>query len=186
MARRACSLDPLSLIIRGAMGDVLFYARRYDEAIQIYKETLAVDPDFLPSHTDLGRAYELAGRFDDAVACFLKASQLTSKGPPEPSSGLAHVYAQMGRRQQALEIIEQLLALSQTRYVSPYGIASIHACLGDNETALLWLDKAYHDHDQTLVWINVHPRLDGLRHEARFEALLRKMRFPGTTEGESS
>ena len=27
------------------MGDVLFYARRYDDAIAIYEETIAVDPD---------------------------------------------------------------------------------------------------------------------------------------------
>jgi len=149
MAQRACSLDPLSLIIRSAMGDVLFYARRYDEAIAVYQE----------------------------LACFRKASQLISKGPPEPSSGLAHVYAQMGRRQEALDIVAQLLDLSHSRYVSPYGIASIHACLGDNDTALQWLEKAYHDHDQTLVWLNVHPRLDGLRGEPRFQAILRRMNF---------
>jgi len=177
MAQRACSLDPLSLIIRSAMGDVLFYARRYDEAIAVYQETLQVDPDFLAGHTDLGRAYELTGRYEEALACFRKASQLISKGPPEPSSGLAHVYAQMGRRQEALDIVAQLLDLSHSRYVSPYGIASIHACLGDNDTALQWLEKAYHDHDQTLVWLNVHPRLDGLRGEPRFQAILRRMNF---------
>jgi serine/threonine-protein kinase len=61
--------------------------------------------------------------------------------------------------------------------VSPYGIASIHACLGENDTALDWLERAHAEHDQTLVWVKVHPRLDGLRGEPRYRALLGKMRL---------
>jgi len=41
--------------------------------------------------------------------------------------------------------------------------------------ALDWLEKAYDEHDQTLVWIKVHPRLDSVRGDARYENLLRKM-----------
>ena len=176
VGRRALDLDPLSLIIRGALGDVYFYARRYDEAIALYLETLEVDSDFLPSHTDLGRAYELAGRYEDAIREFKTAQSLVAKGgPPEPSSGLAHVYASMGRREEALEILESILETGKKRYVSPYGIASIHACLGDQEAALGWLEKALENHDQTLVWIKVHPRLDGLRSEPRFHRILDEM-----------
>jgi serine/threonine-protein kinase len=177
VSRRALELDPLSLIIHTAVGDVLFYARRYDEAIALYRATLEVDPDFLPGHTDLARALELAGRYDEAIEEFQRAAALVPKGPPEPSSGLAHVYARMGRHDEARAIVAQLLELSRTRYVSPYGIASIHACLGDTAAALDWLERAYDEHDQTLVWVKVHPRLDGLRQEPRFLRLLERMRL---------
>ena len=43
--------------------------------------------------------------------------------------------------------------------------------------ALDWLERAYAEHDQTLVWVKVHPRLDRLRGEARFQQLLVKMRL---------
>lgn len=172
---RAVELDPLSLLIRGALGDSYFYARRYDEAIALYRETLDMDPTFLAGHTDLARALELSGRWDEAIAEFRAAEALAPKGPPEPSSGLAHVYAAMGRREEALAIVGDLLELSKRRYVSPYGIGSIHACLGDAETALDWLEKAFAQHDQTLVWLKVHPRLDGLREHPRYRELLRKM-----------
>jgi hypothetical protein len=81
----------------------------------------------------------------------------------------------MGRREEALEIVRQLTELAKKRYVSPYGLGSIHAVLGDNATALDWLERAYAEHDQTLVWLKVHPRLDGLRDEPRYRELLRRM-----------
>ena len=172
---KGLALDPLSPMIRGAVGDLYFYARRYDTAIEYYRFTIDQDPEFLAGHTDLARAYELVGRYDDAIREFETAAALAPKGPPEPSSGLAHVYAQMGEREKALEILGQLLELRERKYVSPYGIASIHACLGDVETSLDWLEKAYREHDQTLVWLKVHPRLDPVRGEPRYAALLAKM-----------
>ncbi|MCB1008596.1 MAG: tetratricopeptide repeat protein, partial [Acidobacteria bacterium] len=177
IAWRALENDPLSLIIKGAVGDVLFYARRYEEAIALYRETLAVDANFLAGHTDLARSLEHVGRHDDAVAEFKIAQALVTKGPPEPSSGLAHVYARMGRREEALAIVDELVALKSERYVSSYGLASIFSCLGEVETALDWLDRAYEEHDQTLVWAKVHPRLDPLRDEPRFGRLLERMRL---------
>lgn len=176
-ARLALELDPLSLIIHTAVGDVLFYARRYDEAMAYYRKTIEMDPQFLPGHTDLARALELAGRYDEAIAEFEMAVALAPKGPPEPSSGLAHVYAQMGERERALEILTQLEAMRAHRYVSPYGLASIRACLGDIEAAFEWLETAYAEHDQTLVWVKVHPRLDPLRDDPRFHDLLVRMKL---------
>jgi serine/threonine-protein kinase len=172
---RSLELDPLSLMIKGALGDVYFYARRYDEAIALYRETIEADPEFLAGHTDLARALELAGRYDEAIAEFETAAALAPKGPPEPSSGLAHVYAQMGEREKAAEILEQLIAMRSRRYVSPYGIASIYSCLREVDTAFEWLETAYAEHDQTLVWVKVHPRLDPLRDDPRYNALLGRM-----------
>lgn len=177
VAWRALENDPLSLIIKGAVGDVLFYARRYEEAIALYRETLAVDANFLAGHTDLARALEHVGCHEEAIAEFQAAAALVTKGPPEPSSGLAHVYARMGRREEALAIVDRLLDLSRERYVSSYGFASIFSCLGEVATALDWLERAFDEHDQTLVWIKVHPRLDPLRGEPRFRSLLERMRL---------
>jgi hypothetical protein len=59
--------------------------------------------------------------------------------------------------------------------VSPWGLASIYARLGEREPSLEWLERAFEEHDSTLVWLKVHPRFDALRAEARFIALVRKM-----------
>jgi hypothetical protein len=72
-------------------------------------------------------------------------------------------------------MIARLIERSATAYVSPYGIASAFAVAGDNSRALDWLERAYAQRDGTLVWIKVHPRMDGLRAEPRFRELLAKM-----------
>jgi hypothetical protein len=61
--------------------------------------------------------------------------------------------------------------------VSPDGLASYYSVVGDHPRALDWLERAYQQRDGTLVWIKVHPRLDGLRGEPRFRELLAKMKL---------
>ncbi|HEV3456595.1 MAG TPA: hypothetical protein VHG32_08545 [Thermoanaerobaculia bacterium] len=73
--------------------------------------------------------------------------------------------------------LEALFALAQRQFVSPYGIASYYAVTGDNDRALDWLGRAYAERDGTLVWLKVHPRLDGLWGESRFRDLLARMRL---------
>jgi 5-methylcytosine-specific restriction enzyme A len=43
---------------------------------------------------------------------------------------------------------------------------------------LTWLEQAYEEHDQWMVFANSYPGLDRLRSEPRFQALLRRMNFP--------
>lgn len=176
-AERSLGLDPLSLILHTSVGDAYFYARRYEEAISFYRKCIEFDPAFIPGHTDLARALEITGRYGEALEEFDVAHKLGTGSLSDPSAGLACVYASMGRRSDALRIVDQLQRMSQTKYVSPYSIASVHACLGDIETALDWLETALTSHDQTLVWVKVHPRLDPLRGSGRYEALLRQMKL---------
>jgi hypothetical protein len=78
---------------------------------------------------------------------------------------------------EARATLEALKALAQKEFVSPYGIASYYAIIGDHERALDWPEKAYSERDGTLVWLKVHPRLDGLRGEPRFRDLLARLRL---------
>ena len=43
---RAQQLDPLSLIINRTVGNVCFWAREYDQALEQFKKTLEIDPNF--------------------------------------------------------------------------------------------------------------------------------------------
>ncbi|HET7452685.1 MAG TPA: protein kinase, partial [Thermoanaerobaculia bacterium] len=156
-ATRALELDPLSLIIHTAVGDVYFYARRYAEAIAYYRKGLQMDPEFHAGHSDLARALEFAGEADEAIREYEAAIRLTGNAAGDPSIGLANAYAVAGRRADAIGVLETLQKLPPERYVSPWGLASIYARLGENDTALDWLERAYDEHDSTLVWLKVHP-----------------------------
>ena len=175
-AQRAHELDPLNLLIYTVVGDTLFYARRFERSVASYRKCLEIDPTFGAAHTDLARSLEQLGRADEAVEEFVKGTT-GPDGQPRPSSGLAVLYARAGRQDEACATLEAVTALAQKEFVSPYGIASFYAVTGDNERALDWLEKAYSERDGTLVWLKVHPRLDGLRGEPRFRDLLARLRL---------
>jgi eukaryotic-like serine/threonine-protein kinase len=175
-AQRAHELDPLNLLTYTVVGDTLFYARRFDRSVESYRKCLELDPTFGAAHTDLARSLEQVGRADEAVEEFVRGTA-GADGRPRPSSGLAILYARAGRQDDARATLEAVQALAQKQFVSPYGIASYYAVIGDNERALDWLEKAYSERDGTLVWLKVHPRLDGLRGEPRFRDLLARLRL---------
>ena len=175
-AERAHELDPLNLLTYTVVGDTLFYARRFERSLAPYRKCLELDPTFGAAHTDLARSLEHVGRADEAVEEFVRGTA-GPDGLPRPSSGLAILYARAGRLDDARITLQAVQALSQKQFVSPYGIASYYAVIGDNDRALDWLEKAYSERDGTLVWLKVHPRLDGLRGEPRFRDLLARMRL---------
>jgi hypothetical protein len=63
------------------------------------------------------------------------------------------------------------------RYVSRHDLAIVSLSFGDRSEALDWLEKAYEDRNWYMPWIHLDPRLDPLRAEPRFTALVRRMRL---------
>src|SRR4030095_3738846 len=68
LARRAQRLDPVSAAAQMNVGMILYFARRYDDAVVAIKETLDLDPGFGPAYVTLGRIYVAKGMPDRAVA----------------------------------------------------------------------------------------------------------------------
>jgi hypothetical protein len=83
-----------------------------------------------------------------------------------------------GRKREAEELIDDLKETARHRYVSGFFFAEAYVGIGQRDQAVTWLERAYEDHDQWMVFVNSYPGLDRLRSEPRFEALLRRMNFP--------
>ena len=66
---------------------------------------------------------------------------------------------------------------SEEEYVPPYWIAVVHAGLGATDSVFAWLEKAYAEHDGSLVFLKVEPAFDPVRSDPRFSMLLKKMRL---------
>ena len=175
--KRALELDPLSVIINADLGSVLCSARRYDAAIEQLRKTVEMDPRFYYAHWNLGQALEVKGLVDEASAEYEKAIALDDD-PLSPGL-LAHLYAKIGKKDKALQLLERLRETSQRRYVTPYIFAIIHLGLGEKEQAMGFLEKTYEDRDgYNLAFIKVDPFLDPLRGDPRFEALVEKIFGP--------
>lgn len=84
-----------------------------------------------------------------------------------------------GRGAQARAALHELQDLSGKRFVTSYGVALVHAGLGDNDAAYAALEKAFEERSNWLVWLRLDPRWNALRADVRFAALVSRMRFPG-------
>ena len=178
--QKARALDPLSLSINFSLGWRLYMARQYDAAITQLKDTLEMDPSYELPHLVAGQAYEQKGNYALAIPELRKAVEL-SRGTPLMVSALAHAYARSGRsgnRAEAEKLLAQLQAKSMNQYVSPYYFAIVCVGLGRTEEALDWLEKAFGDRSNGLVFLKVEPELDDLRSNSRFIALQQKLEFP--------
>ena len=91
---------------------------------------------------------------------------------------MGYGYAALGRGREAAIVLRELEEQSRRRSVPPYDLAVIHAGLGQTDDALLWLDKSLATHDPESMILPIDPRLDSLRGDPRFVALLRLMGLP--------
>jgi TolB-like protein/DNA-binding winged helix-turn-helix (wHTH) protein/Tfp pilus assembly protein PilF len=174
---KARELDPLSISINFSLGWRLYMARQYDRAIQQLRNTLEMDPSYELPHLVLGLSYAQKGNFDLAIPELRKAVEL-SHGTPLMISALANAYARSGNKPEAEKFLAELVSQSKKQYVSPYYLAIVYVGLGEPEKALDWLEKAFADRSNGLVFLKVEPELDDLRSNPRFVALQLKLNFP--------
>jgi TolB-like protein/DNA-binding winged helix-turn-helix (wHTH) protein/Flp pilus assembly protein TadD len=173
---RAHDLEPLSISMNFSLGWRLYMAREYDQAIEQLRNTIDMDPDFALPHLVLGQAYEQRKTYDQAITELRRAADISQSSPPAIAA-LARTYAVSGRTAEARKLLDQLMERSKKRYVSPFYVAIVYAGLGENDQALDWLEKAYKDRSNAIVFAKVDPQLDTLRSTPRFQSLLHRLAF---------
>ncbi|MFQ5926898.1 MAG: tetratricopeptide repeat protein, partial [Terriglobia bacterium] len=176
-AKRAQELDPLSLIINTSVGWTFYFARQYDQAIEQYRKTLEMDPNFVETRFGLRYAYLRKGMYDEAIAEWQREMKLLGR-PEEKVAALGDTYAESGMRGVWQWRLENLKQAAKRRYVNPFLLAEIYTLLGEKDRAFEWLEKAYEEHAGFMYEFKEDPTFDPLRSDPRFQALLRRMRFP--------
>ncbi|HZS05511.1 MAG TPA: BTAD domain-containing putative transcriptional regulator [Blastocatellia bacterium] len=174
--KRALELDPVSLPINADLAEFLLYARQYDRAIEQCRKTLELDPNFIPAHLNPGLACQQKGMFEEAVS-ELKQTVTLSKGNAYLVAQLGNTYAAAGRLKEARAILADLEKRAPRKYLSPYYEALIHAQLGERDRAFVLLEKARRERVFSALFLDVDPRLDGLRSDPRYTELLRRIRL---------
>ena len=172
--KRARDADPLLVLMHAAVAEALYYSRRYDDVISQCQQTLELDPDYPLAHFHLGRAYMGKNMYPEAIAEYQKA-QASLGETPAILMAIGYANAKAGDRAAARKALEELRAQSKRRYVPALYFAAIYTGLGDSDAGLLWLEKAYREHSEYLIYLNVDPMADTLRASPRFQAILRKI-----------
>ena len=174
-AKRALELDPLSLPANYALGLASYYTLRHDEAIEAWRKTLELDPNFSLGHWGLGRAYVGKGMFEEARSEFQKYSDLSPGSLP--SSTLGYCFGRLGKRAQALRILEELKAISHKEFVSHISFALVYVGLGHKDQAFAAWEQAMQERAPIPAWVR-DGFWDPIRSDPRYAELLRRMNLP--------
>jgi adenylate cyclase len=184
---RARELDPLSLDIAENTGVRLLSVRRYDDALAQFRSVLDMNPNYMRARWMLARTYQLKGMYKEAISECLQIPALPNIDASTKAffkrrcSLYEKIYTtSSGERfnRNWIKSARQEIKESIDRDGDVYFIATLYAETEENEKALDLLERAYAKHDSELLQLKVDPRMDNLRSNPRFEALLRRMNFP--------
>ncbi len=168
--RRASVLDPLNPSMFKSAGNIKYAAKQYEEAIELGRKALKLNPQRSTVHGDIGNAYLQLGDLRKAAAEF----------QAEPNSlislpGQAILADKQGNSDEATRLLDA--------FVSEYGSnglyqqAQILAQWGNVDEAFEALAQAEALGDSGLVYLLNDPFLDPLRGDKRFNDLLLKVGF---------
>jgi TolB-like protein/DNA-binding winged helix-turn-helix (wHTH) protein/Flp pilus assembly protein TadD len=187
--RRAIALEPGDPeIVRSAAYSAATLGR-FDEALQLHRRAVDLDPLNADSWAGLGETEFLFGQLDRAAADVKKGLELSPDAWPGPIL-LGQIYVMQGRPQDALSEIELVrsdpfrtflyaiayhalgrekesdAALSEliAKYHEggAYQIAEVYAFRNQSDKAFEWLDRAYTQRDSGLIGTKVDPILKSL------------------------
>jgi TolB-like protein/DNA-binding winged helix-turn-helix (wHTH) protein/Tfp pilus assembly protein PilF len=170
--KKAQNLDPLSLIINADLAELFLIAHSYEESIEQSRKTIEMDSNFALGHNQLAQAYLQKQMYSEAIAELQKAIQI-SGGSPTFTANLARAYAGSGRRNPAIDLLNDLKKGAKPGYSHASEIAVVYAALGDKDQAMTWLEKGYDERFNPGVLLR--PGFDPLRSDPRFHDLVRRI-----------
>lgn len=142
-ADKARALDPLALTQHRNFLYQLFTARRWNIALEQAKKVIEQEPQYDLAYAVAGLAYLAQGQRDAGLASAGKVLEMTKS--PVPRAIAAYVYATGGRQPEARDVLKELQAAAEKRFVCFFNIATVHAALGEKEKAFEDLDRAIRD-----------------------------------------
>jgi len=105
-------LDPNSSGIRSDLGWVLFQLGQPDTAERLWLKALELDPENVAAHRNLADYYFEIRQLDAARPHYeTLLQQLGDAAGQEVMDGLADVYAEQGRLEEAIRLYERILQL---------------------------------------------------------------------------
>jgi len=174
---RTLDLDPASPLFNTVRSEIYYNSRQYDLSIDQARRTIEQFPTYWLTYVWLGSAYREKRMYSEALEQFSEARKLSGDHPAIIAL-YGHALAMAGDKVGARDALAELHLLAQSRYVSSLYFAAVYTGLGEKSTALDWLDKAYKERNDRLLYLNVDPMADPLRSEPRFQALLNRLHLP--------
>ncbi len=173
--RRAIALEPGDPEIVRSAASLAAMLGRFDEALQLNRRAVDLDPLNANSWESLGvllsQIYVMQGRPQDALPEIELVRYPSARAYLYPIA-----YYALGRKKESDAALSELV----TKYhaIAAFQIAEVYAFRNQSDEAFEWLDRAYAQRDSGLIGTKVEPLLKSLHKDPRYAALLKKLNFP--------
>ena len=192
-SERARDLDPFDYYVNEWLGQALYHARRYDDALRQMRRTLEMFPDHWPTrlYFEIADVYEQKRMFAEAFAA---RQQGLSKEPGLTRfvNRMAEAYKRGGYNGWLLKSVQFQEQAPRDLHLCP---VHDYALLNDEPHAMTCLERLYADHRSTwdqpsepsvgVLFIRTAPELDSIRSSPRFRELVRRIGFPQASDKSS-
>jgi DNA-binding winged helix-turn-helix (wHTH) protein/tetratricopeptide (TPR) repeat protein len=162
--KTAIDLEPTSFHNQRNLGVSLYFARRYDEAVAQFNRVIATDKDSLSTYIWLCFALEVQGKESEVFDCFMKTSEI-QKENEEILKAYKTAFQTSGWKGVLRERLERFEKTDELYFNG----AAYSAQIGDKEKAFEYLEKSLQRREFWIANLQVDPRLDSLREDARFK-----------------
>ena len=176
-AHTAQENDPSSVSVRRSLGYSYLYARRFEQARYHLDRAIAMNPTAEESYRLQGLVLTFLKDFPTAERVLREALALAPPSGNTTKATLGYSLALAGDSTFAQRVTGELLEKLKTEYVSPVDLAVLHIALGEKQKALDWVERVIEERRGWAAYLRVHPLVDPLRGEPRFDALVKKMMF---------
>ncbi|RDV11479.1 hypothetical protein DXT99_24400 [Pontibacter diazotrophicus] len=176
--RLAVKLAPLSAIVYADLSWTLYIEQKFEEALTVAQAGIELDNNSFLSHRIAGLAYWALKRHEEAINAFNYLIKISNRHQHVVSC-LIWVHCSIGNKEEAEALMHELETKAKTEYIAGTHLSLSAAWLGDLEKALLFLEKAYQDHDPIIVILKKDPTVPALlRNDARFRSLIDSIGIP--------
>jgi tetratricopeptide (TPR) repeat protein len=153
---------------------VVYYSRRYDQAIEELRKALGMDPDFLGARLVLWWALVAQGTHEEAIADIRVQVERPGLRTMKKLM-LAYACAAAGNREEAGGILWELEPKLATDDRLALLSALVYTAMDTKDRAFEQLERAYQIREPGLLFLRVAPWADPLRSDRRYTTLLEKL-----------
>ena len=200
--RRAHELAPGQIEATLTLGFLAYSRGRMDEALELCRRGVELDPLAVPTHAYLARVCRVMGLHAEAEQEFRKTLELSpdvvsarallslvldaqgkhavalDEAAREKEEwarwfALSVLHEQAGRRGESEASLRPLIELHSID--SCYQLAMVYATRRDNDAAFEWLERGYIQRDAGIALVKMEPLLRPLHGDPRWGAFLKKM-----------
>lgn len=169
-------LDPLSPLIMQSLANNYMFNERYEDALRQAEKLLEIDPQRRIAIELKGWAIGMGGDWEKALPYFEKVHRLNNN-PLKGLMGLGFAYAKLGKRAEAMEIIQRLETRQQQEpdSVIDADIAAIWWGLGDADKTFYYVNQCADKKMGPPAYFLEYPAYKPIKEDPRYQLLKKKM-----------